>query len=83
MAGVSVNGLPIEASTFAFDGCHKIYVCESSKDETEASSSGYRILPIEQLDEAYGKSCCLKFISNWSLTKSFVRQGEEACFTRV
>jgi len=83
MAGVSVNGVPVTGQTFAYDGCHKIYVCESRNDEQEASSSGYSILPIERLEETYQNSCGLEFISNWSLTKSFVGQGEDARFATV
>lgn len=83
MAGVSVNGIPIEASQFAYDGCHKIYVCESPSDVREAAAGGYSVLPIEQLEETFRNSCGLEFISNWSLTKQFVRQFEEACFGRV
>ena len=83
MAGVSVNGIPLTGQTFAYDGCHKIYVCESPSDEAEASSYGYSILPIERLEETYQGSCGLEFIENWSLTKSFVRQGEEARFSLI
>jgi len=83
MAGVSVNGIPVTGQTFAYDGCHKIYVCESPSDEAEASAGGYSILPIEQLEETYRDSCGLEFISNWSLTKSFVGQFKEARFAPV
>ena len=83
MAGVSVNGVPVTGQTFAYDGCHKIYVCESPSDEAEASAGGYSILPIEQIEDTFWNSCGLEFIENWSLTKSFVRQGDDARFAPV
>ena len=81
MASVCINGTDVEASSFAFDGCHKIYVCESKDEENEACAAGYTILPIEKLEATYQKSCSLRFIDNWSLTALYCKQFEDACFT--
>lgn len=75
-----INGNKTDAISFAYDGCHKIYLCESGMDVAEASETGYDIMPIEMLKEIYDESCCLKFISNWKLNKYFVQQSEHAVF---
>lgn len=77
---MKINSITTDAKKFAFDGCHKIYLLESRKDETEARAIGYDILPIDQLQDAYDGSCALRFISNWELTTSFVNQFEDAEF---
>ncbi len=71
---MKINGNMIRAEEFAFDGCHKIYICESTSESEEAMQSGYTILPIDQLESAYERSCALRFISNWRLDKTFVEQ---------
>ena len=75
-----INGNKTDAISFAYDGCHKIYLCESGMDVAEAMKMGYDILPIEMLEEIYNESCSLKFISNWQLSKQFVPQFEDAIF---
>lgn len=75
-----INDKTTRAKKFAFDGCHKIYLLESCKDEAEALKIGYSILPISELQDAYDGSCSLRFISDWSLTTSFVSQFEDAVF---
>lgn len=77
---MKINGQAISAREFAFDGCHKIYLLEDEADRTEARISEFNILPITSLRNAFNESCGLQFISNWKLTKSFVRQFEEARF---
>jgi hypothetical protein len=71
---MKINGKEITAQEFAFDGCHKIYLCESASDAKEAMNSGYSIFPIDQLESTYESSCSLRFISNWKLNKNFVSQ---------
>lgn len=75
-----INGKEITAKKFAFDGCHKIYLLDTTAQATEARLSGYRIHSIAKLKEAYNGSCGLKFISDWAL-ESYVSQFEEAIFT--
>ena len=77
---MKVNGKPINGERFAFDGCHKIYICESVEDERDARDAGYELYPIEELEDAYKNSCGLRFISNWGLSRRFVAQFEEAAF---
>lgn len=73
---MKINGNPIIASEFAYDGCHKIYLLESEEDKYEAKGSGYGIFPISLLEKKFNNSCGLQFISNWKLTKSYVEQFE-------
>jgi uncharacterized ParB-like nuclease family protein len=71
---MKINGKTIQAKEFAFDGCHKIYICESADESKEAMQSGFTILPIDQIKNAYENSCSLRFIHNWQLNKTFVSQ---------
>ena len=64
----------------AFDGCHKIYICENDEDLAEAKECGYKIHELDELKTLFEKSCSLKFIYNWSLTKFYVEQFEDAKF---
>lgn len=78
-----INGNVIDEDSikeFAYDGCHKIYLIEDSKDKEEALKIGYNLISINLLEETYEDSCSLKFISNWKLSKSYVGQFEEANF---
>ena len=65
---------------FAYDGCHKIYICETKKDCIDALANGYRLIEISLLEEVYNLSCDLKFINNWKLNKVYVPQCEDAVF---
>lgn len=77
---MKINGQTVNGKKFAYEGCHKMYIIEDDQDEAEAIKFKYDIFPIEQLEKTYIKSCELKFISNWKLTKRYVRQYEEAQF---
>lgn len=77
-----INGKKTNAKSFAYDGCHKIYLCETPEDQSDAEASGYSIYPIENLWATFEDSCALRFISNWQLDKSFVSQFEDAVFQR-
>ena len=77
---MKINGQEVVGESFAYDGCHKIYVIESIRDREDAKGSGYDIYPIKELKKKYNCSCGLQFISNWSLTKSYVNQLEDAEF---
>ena len=80
---MKINNHEATAKAFAYDGCHKIYLLEADSDWKEASDNGYTILPIEKLIETFESSCDLRFISNWALTKQFIRQFEPANFDEV
>lgn len=72
----------IEASGFhlAYDGCHKIYVIETSSDRSEMRDSGYDdadIFPASQIRRLINQSCFLVFVQ--SLRPDFpwdIEQGE-------
>ena len=66
----------------AFDGCHKIYICENDEDLAEAKEYGYKIHELDELKTLFEKSCPLKFIYNWGLTKYYVCQFEDAKFIK-
>lgn len=56
---------------FFYDGCHKIYLIEDSKDKKEfLEKHNYTkndIYKIEDLEEIYNNSCSLRFISTCKL----------------
>lgn len=78
-----INGkiVPTCVKNFAFDGCHKIYLCKSSEEEQEAVANGYELFPIDRLPSVYASGCRLRFISTWDLAESFVDQSEDAKFS--
>lgn len=77
---MKVNGQEVKGVEFAFDRCHKIYVCETKNDREAAEGMDYEIYPIESLKYVFDTSCPLRFISNWGLDKHYVRQCEDAVF---
>lgn len=77
---MKINGIEVLGDTFAYDDCHRIYICECQSDEEEAVKYGYKIYPIEVVDEAWENSCSLRFINNWALDKTYVAQFEDAEF---
>lgn len=64
----------------AYDGCHKIYICESNEDMEEAKNRGFKIYELNELEDLFNKSCPLVFIYNWNLTEYYVGQSEDAEF---
>lgn len=74
---MKINGQTVVGKSFAYDGCHKIYVIETLEEMEEALETGYSILSIDQLEQTYENSCSLRFISNWALTKRYVGQFDE------
>ena len=75
-----VNGEKIIGTSFAYDGCHKIYICEDPEDRKMMVEYGYELYPLKDLKDAYESSCSLRFIENAKLTKTYVAQFEEAVF---
>jgi hypothetical protein len=63
--------LPICVQSFAWDGCHKIYLIENEEQEKEAIAMSYDIYPINKLKTCFRKSCSLKFIAYWDLDKEY------------
>lgn len=70
-------------SKVAYDGCHKIYICEDEEDVKEAIEIGYEIHEISELEKLYNISCQLVFISNWKLSIQYVPQFSEAEFINL
>ena len=72
---VVLNGEPIIAKTFSWDGCHKIYVHEDDAAERSQRANEYDIYEVAQvvrteggrdismLEDAWEQSCSLRFIS--------------------
>ena len=77
---MKINNIEVVGKSFAFDGCHKIYILEDEKDIKEATESEYKIYSISSLKDIYEYSCELRFISNWKLNKQYVKQFEDAFF---
>ena len=77
---MKINSKPVTGTSFAYDGCHKIYICENTQDEQDAQKNGYTIHPISELENTYENSCDLRFIHNWTLDKDYVSQLEPALF---
>jgi hypothetical protein len=74
---MTINGNPVTAKSFAYDGCHKIYLIASKDEEMDATSEDYDIYPISKLQEKFEKSCSLRFISNWNLSKKDIAKQFE------
>jgi hypothetical protein len=72
-----INGQKVKGLKVAFDGCHKIYVCETPEDVKETKRLGYKLCPMEDIKYVFDISCPLRFISNWELDKDYVRQFEQ------
>lgn len=72
-----VKEMAPEATQFAWDGCHKIYIIENQEELVEAKNVGYEILDIKNLETAWEESCELRFINFWNLDKpSIIAQCE-------
>ena len=66
VAYLTVNGQRIEATHFAWDGCHKIYLIDSPAGHEEIKGWGYEesdIYTISLLPQIWKESCALRFIS--------------------
>lgn len=75
-----INGKAFEADEFGYDGCHKIYLCDSEEGKRQLAKYGYDFYPIEDLPSKWASSCPLRFIQSGDLSVSYVRQCEPAHF---
>lgn len=73
---VNINGTDYQCKGFAYDGCHKIYLCMNDNDINEAKNMGYDICDVDVLWTCYEDSCSLRFIDTWELD-CIVPQFEE------
>lgn len=55
----------------AWDGCHKIYIVASERDQEEAVRLNYNLYELDQLPKIWEESCPLKFISPWGLNTNY------------
>lgn len=78
---MKVNGQLLTGVGVAFDGCHKLYVCETQDEADDAEQTGYDIYPMGRLPDLWERSCALRFISNWQLNEQYVPQFETARFS--
>jgi hypothetical protein len=63
--GLHINGEPVEAIEFAWDGCHKIYLIDTAEVRETLQGYGYEgedFLPVSELPDAWESSCALRFI---------------------
>lgn len=77
---MKINNIEVTAKEFAYNGCHKFYILEDEKDKQEAKSDGYMISPIDLITIYYITSCPLRYINNWKLTKTYVKQCATVMF---
>ena len=71
---------------FAYDGCHKIYLITSEKDESEAWDYSYQLRGVEELPAIWNATCPLRFIQFWdveNLKGNLVPQCFDAKIERV
>jgi hypothetical protein len=75
-----INGAVIDATEFAYDGCHKVYLIFSAADREAMLAAGYTepgdILPVSRLPEVWESTCFLRFISRADLTSVLVEQAD-------
>lgn len=72
-----------DALGFVWDECHKIYIVEDIDDlrsVRETWGEDTTIHSLKELPYVWSKSCPLRFISNWKLTKDYVSQCNNAMF---
>ena len=76
----TINGIEVTGDRFAFDGCHKIYICNTADETKKMIDLEYDIYPIEDLPEIWAESCPLRFIHSADLQTTYVPQCEDARF---
>ena len=76
----TINEIAITQDCFAFDGCHKFYLCDTEADRKMMRDYSYHIYPISDLPMAWNDSCPLRFILSADLETTYVNQGEPAWF---
>jgi hypothetical protein len=77
---LKIDGNVIEATEFAWDGCHKIYLIATLADRATMIGFGYEgsILPVSELPRVWQETCPLRFISSADLNDNVVSQFEDA-----
>ena len=78
---MKINGKTVIGDKFAFDGCHKIYICKTIVEENRMADLGYKLYPLEQIEECYNNSCELRFIEDSNFEENYVGQFKTALFS--
>ena len=82
-----INDEIVEATHFAWDSCHKIYLINTDADRSLMDSYGWPssdYFSIEKLPQAWEDSCSLRFISWADLTlPNLVNQFDENATVKV
>lgn len=79
MGTLKINGIPVKAEEFAWDGCHKIYLVTTTRGRDDIVGCGYTLQPVSELPRAWEESCFLRFINPADLIgPALVDQGEDA-----
>lgn len=78
---LKIDGVPIEAEGFMWDGCHKIYLIDGPESRRSMiEESGWDpsdIQPLRELPAAWDASCLLRFINSGDLKTDYVRQDRD------
>lgn len=84
MATVRINGTPVFAEGFVWDGCHKIYLIDSPESRQQLLEHGWSendFRPLNDLPQAWNSSCPLRFISSGDLETPYIAQDEDGTVT--
>lgn len=80
--GLFINGKHIDATEFAYDGCHKVYLIDTPELRTQMEGYGYEpedFHPVSELPAVWDSTCFLRFISWGDLRNDdLIAQGEDA-----
>ena len=78
---MTINGIYVSTNGwFGYDGCHKMYICETADDMNQLEEYGYELLPIAELPSKYRESCSLRFIYSADLMTQYCEQFQNARF---
>lgn len=77
---MKINGIEVKGDSFAWDGCHKIFVIENEDEAKEARGLDYDIYPLEMLEDIYDRSCEYRFIMSWDCKLIYAEQCHNARF---
>lgn len=78
---LTINGKRVDATEFAYDGCHKIYLIATEEDRETMKDCGYEeddIYPVSDLAAVWEDTCFLRFINSADLKHNYVAQGANA-----
>lgn len=78
-----INGKPVDAEGFMYDGCHKVFLIATDADVEHMRGHGWSeddIQPLSELPGVWAETCFLRFISGTGASDyhNYVEQGEDA-----